>query len=94
MSKRLKAHWLNCDESVIVTGTLDPAEALAHLEGEAAKIKPGEGHEYDAGDMLIRAQDAKGFPERGNIIPQHPEAEYRWVWYSADNGRCKAVKFE
>lgn len=89
----MKAHWLNEDESVLVTGTLDPAEALAFLENEAAKITPGQGREYDARDQYLRALEVTGIPERGNIIPQHPEAEYRWMWMAADNGRCKAVNF-
>jgi hypothetical protein len=90
----MKAHWLNGDECVLVTGTLDPMEALAHIEAKAAKIAPGEGREFDARDMFFRALDVPGRAERGNIVPQHPEAEYRWVWMAADNGRCKAVVFE
>ncbi len=90
----MKAHWLNGDEQVLVTGTIDPAAALAYLESEVAKIAPGEGREYDVADMLIRAREVPGVPERGNIIPQHPEAEYTWLWYSDEKGRCKAVNFQ
>lgn len=90
----MKAHWLNGDECVLVTGTLDPVEALRFLETEAAYIVPGQGHEGDVRDKYLRALDAKGVPERGNIIPQHPEAEYPWMWMAKDDGRCKAVNFE
>lgn len=90
----MKAHFLNGDETVLVTGTLDPDVALAHLEAEAAKIAPGEGREYDVRDMLLRAQEVTGHPERGNIVPQHPEAEYRWIWMAAPDGRCRGVMFE
>lgn len=89
----MKAHWLNGDEQVLVTGTLDPKEALAFLEAEASKIKPGYGFEGDVRDKYLRALDETGVPERGNIIPQHPEADYRWLWMAADKGRCKAVLF-
>lgn len=91
----MKAHWLNCDESVLVTGTLDPVEARAHLALEAAKIiKAGKGRDGDVVDMYERAQELTAIPERGVIVPQHPEAEYRWIWYAKDNGRVRAVKFD
>ena len=90
----MKAHFLNGDETVLVTGTLDPAEALAFLDSESRKIPNGEGREGDIADMYLRARDATGHPERGNVVPQHPEAEYTWVWMAAPNGRCKGVTFE
>lgn len=77
----MKAHWLNNGETVLVTGTSDVTAALAHLE------------EYEP-DMHSFAEDHKGHPERGNIIPQHPEADYRWVWYAKNDGRVKSVHFE
>lgn len=77
----MKAHWLNDGESVLVTGTLDPETAKAFLED----LEP---------DMFAFAEDHAGRADRGNIIPQHPEADYRWVWMSANKGRCRAVMFE
>lgn len=90
----MKAHWLNYDEQVLVTGTLDPVEALAFLEAEAAKIGPNEGRDGDIWDKHDRAKNLKGVPERGVMVPQHPEAEFAWIWLAKDNGRCKAVNFQ
>ena len=89
----MKAHWLNYDEQVLVTGTLDPVEAIHFLEDEAAKVKPGEGREGDIVDKHLRALELTGIPERGVMVPQHPEAEHAWLWYARDKGRVRAVNF-
>ena len=94
MSARMKAHWMNYDEQVLVTGTLDPAEALRFLESEAMKVAPGDGIEGDIVDKHLRALELKGIPERGSMVPQHSEAEHAWLWYAKDNGRVKAVNFQ
>jgi len=90
----MKAHWLDYDNQVLVTGTLDPVEAMAFLEAEAAKVGPGEGVEGDVVDKLMRAKEMTGVPERGVMVPQHPEAEFAWLWLPRDNGRCRAVNFQ
>jgi len=76
----MNAHWLNDGEQVLVTGTDDPEQARGYL----AEFEP---------DMLKFASEDPGYPHRGNVIPQHPEADYRWVWYANSNGRVKAVTF-
>lgn len=76
----MNAHWLDGGESVLVTGTQDPEIARQYI----ANNEP---------DMYEFAENDPGYPCRGNIVPQHPEAEYRWVWYLNENGRTRAVTF-
>lgn len=76
----MNAHWLNDGESILVTGTLDVAEATGYIKAT----------EPDMADFI---EECPGRPQRGNIVPQHPEAEYRWMWYANDKGRVRAVTF-
>ena len=76
----MNGHWLNDGESVLVTGTEDPEVARLYL----VQNEPG---------MAEFAENDPGYPHRGNIIPQHPEADYRWIWHSNSKGRVKAVTF-